>query len=94
MFRQIRTLTDDDISLGFLCGFEAFGGFEEHLKFCACFGRFDLRFAVIAVLNDSNLAFLNGFENIQRCAVVFYGIELWFSADMLTAIRYKVSFGG
>ena len=54
-----------------------------HLKLCADLRRFDFGSAVVAVLDDGNLALDNiliGVEGLGN--VVFYGIEFGLSADV------------
>ena len=72
-----------NIPFVFLCGVIAAGGFKEHLKFRACFGCFNLRLAVIAVLDYSDFSFLYGFKNFRPHAVIFRSIELCLCSDMV-----------
>ena len=72
-----------EIPLGFLGIFIAACRFQIHFKLCADLRRFNFGSAVVAVLDDGDLAFDNILIGIERLGnVVFHGIQLGFCANV------------
>ena len=72
-----------DIPFGFLGVFVAACRFQVHFKLCADLRRFNFGAAVIAVLDDSDLALDDILIGVERLGnVVFHGIQLGFRTDV------------
>ena len=82
-FGKAILIAYEDISFGFLGVFVAARRFQIYFKFCADLRCFNFGSAVVAVLDDSNLAFDNILIGVKRLGnVVFHGIQLGFCADV------------
>lgn len=56
-------------------------------EYCAFFRCLDLSLAVVGVLDDCDIAFLDLFCHINgRCGIAFNGVELCFRTDMIRRI--------
>ena len=69
-------ITDDHVTLGFFCIVIAAGRRQIDLKLGAGFGRFDLRAAIVGVLDDRNIALDDFFVHIRVDRIQFNGIVL------------------
>ena len=74
-------ITSENISLGFLCSVKAACRLAEHFKCCACFGRFNLRFAVVGMLDNGDIALDDLLGHIICGRVKLHGVKLWLCAD-------------
>ena len=74
-------ITSENISLGFLCSIKAACRLAEYFKGCACFGRFNLRFAVVGMLDNGDIALDDLFGHIICGRVKLHGVKLWLCAD-------------
>ncbi len=76
-------ITSENISLGFLCGIKAACRLAEYFKGCACFGCFNLRFAVVGVLDNGDIALDDLLGQIICGRVKLHGVKLWLCADLV-----------
>ena len=81
------------IALGFFGGVIADSGFQIHRKFGTGFGSFNLRVTVVGVFDDGDAAHLYCFQNIQRGAVQFHGVELGFGPDVMNGTIQQIALG-
>ena len=76
-------VTNKSISLAVFSGVIAAGGFQIDRKFRTGFRGFQLGFAVVRVLNQSDAAFDDLLIHIVGRRIVFHGIELGFCTHMV-----------
>ena len=86
-------ITSENISLGFLCGIKAACRLAEHFKGCACFGRFNLRFAVVSMLDNGDIALDDLLGHIICGRIKLHGIKLWFCADLVDCSVEQIALG-
>ena len=86
-------IASEDITLGFLCIFKASCRFQIDLKGSPDFGRFNLGFAVIGVLDNSDIAFDNLLIYIIGGRVIFHGIKLWLCSYLVGGRVKQISLG-
>ena len=86
-------ITDNDISFIFFCCVKTAGRFEIDFKGCTVFGCFNLSFAIIGMLDDSDIAFHNLFGNIICCLIVFHRIKLRFCTDLMDCTVEQITLG-
>ena len=70
-FRKTVFIAHEQVALGVICVLITSGGFQIHFKFRTDFRCFDLGGAVVAVFNDGNFSFGDGFQNIHGGLVIF-----------------------
>ena len=86
-------ITDNDISFIFFCCVKTTGRFQIDFKGCTVFRCFNLCFAVIGMLDDSDIAFHNLFGNIICGLIVFHRIKLRFSTDLMDCTVEQITLG-
>ena len=86
-------ITSENISLGFLCGVKAACRLAEHFKCCACFGRFNLRFAVVGMLDNGDIALDDLLGHIICGRVKLHGVKLWLCADLVDCSVEQIALG-
>ena len=82
------------ITLGIFGGVISACGFQEHLKFSACLRRFKLCFAVVRMLNQSDIALDNLLGHIVSGGIVFYGVVFGLRADMVCGFVKQITLAG
>ena len=85
-------IADQRITLGFLCVCKAACGFEIHFKNSAFFGRFNLRFAIVRMFNNGDVALDDLFIYIICGLIVFDSIKLRLCADLMDGRIEQISF--
>ena len=73
----------EKVTLGVLGNLVAASGFQMHRKLGTIFGRFDLCFTVIGVLDDGDIALCDLLGHIVHRLIVLHGIKLWLCADLM-----------
>ena len=86
-------ITSENISLGFLCGVKAACRLAEYFKGCACFGRFNLRFAVVGMLDNGDIALDDLLGHIICGRVKLHGVKLWLCADLVDCSVEQIALG-
>ena len=76
-------VADDNISLIFFGSGIASCGLEVDFKGCTAFGRFNLGFSIVGMLDDGDIALDNLLVYIVCSLIVFHGIKLRFSTDLV-----------
>ena len=84
-------ITGEIITLGRLGVIIRACGFQENFKLCAAFGCFNLCFAVITMLNISDIALDNPLVHIVCCLIVFNGVVLCFCTDRINGRIKQIS---
>lgn len=83
------------VPLRILCRFIAACGFQIDGEYCAFFGSFDLRIAVIRVLDDGDIALLHLLGNSHsRCSVQLNGVIGRLCTDRINGAVQKIALGG
>ena len=78
-------IADQIIALGVFCVVIGACALEIDSELCAFLGSLDLRLAVVGVLDDGDIAFLNLFVLLHGFAVILSSIVLGIDADFLVA---------
>ena len=76
-------ITDERITLGFLCVRKRACGFEIHFKNCAFFGQFNLRFAIVRMFDNGDIALDDLLRYIICGWIMLDGIKLRLCADLM-----------
>ena len=87
-------VTNKVIMFGFFCIFIGAGFFKVHFKFSACLRRFKLCFAVVGMLNQSDIALDDLLGYIVSGEIVFYGVVFSLCADMMCGFVQQITLAG
>ena len=87
-------ITGKIITLGVLGNLVAACGFQVHSKLCTAFGCFDLRFAVIGVLDDGDIALCDLLGHIICRLIMLHGIKLRLCTDLMNGGIKQIALGG
>ena len=87
-------ITGEIITLGVLGNLVTACGFSVHGKFSAALRRFDLRFAVIRVLDDGDIALDNLLGHIICRLIMLHGIKLRLCTDLMNRGIKQIALGG
>ena len=87
-------ITGEIITLGVLGNLVAACGFQVHSKLCAAFGRFNLCFTVIGVLNNGDIALHNLLGHIVRRLIMLHGIKLRLCTDLMNGGIKQITLRG
>ena len=87
-------ITGKIITLGVLGNLVAACGFQVHSKLCTAFGCFDLRFAVIGVLDDGDIALCDLLGHIICRLIMLHGIKLRLCTDLMNGGIKQITLGG
>ena len=86
-------VTNERVTFRFLRCIKAACGFQEHFKNSSLLWRFNLGFAVVGVLDDSDISFNDLLVYIILCRIVFHGIKLWLCSYMVYGRVQKIALG-
>ena len=87
-------ITGKIITLGVLGNLVAACGFQVYSKLCTAFGCFDLRFAVIGVLDDGDIALCDLLGHIICRLIMLHGIKLRLCTDLMNGGIKQITLGG
>ena len=87
-------VTGEIITLGSLCAIIGACGFQIHGKLSTIFGCFDLRFAVIGVLNNGDIALCDLLGHIICRLIMLHGIKLRLCTDLMDGGIKQIALGG
>ena len=84
-------VTGEIVTLGILCIIIRACSFQVHGKLSVIFGCFDLRIAVIGVLDDGNIALCDLLSHIICRLIMLHGIKLRLCADLMNGSIKKIA---
>ena len=85
-------ITNERITLGFLCVCKRACGLEIHFKNCAFFGCFDLRLAIVRMFDNGDIALDDLFRYIICGLIMLDGIKLRLCADLMDGRIEQITF--